>query len=315
MAKAGCFTMSREEFLKDFPHELYDNENDPDTWKKKALLLEKAFNSAQDSVFTFENLETWTEGEYLLVMEATDAFGEKVEVKKYFTAFKPGQKQMPTPEPFWHVMMKNSGEPGDTASFIIGTAEKNARMLYEIENDGKMISREWLQLSQEKTRLEIPIKEEYRGNFFVNLVFVKGNHSYQVTEKITVPFTDKELKITTETFRDKLTPGQEEEWKLRITGMKGEKVAAELLASMYDASLDAFREHNWYFRTLSLPLQHRRLGCVKCFQPRQTAISLSQKPQLDISPVFQNYDRLNWFGFNYYGGPYPRMIGRNADAG
>ena len=83
-------------------------------------------------------------------------------------------------------MMKDSGEPGDTASFIVGTAEKNVRLLYEIENDGKLISREWLQLSQEKTKIDIPIKEEYRGNFFVNFVFVKGNRSYQLAEKITV---------------------------------------------------------------------------------------------------------------------------------
>ena len=55
--RPDVFTMSREEFLKDFPNELYDNENDPDTWKKKAVVLEKTFNSGQDSVFTLENLE------------------------------------------------------------------------------------------------------------------------------------------------------------------------------------------------------------------------------------------------------------------
>lgn len=306
--RPDVFTMSRDEFLKEFPYELYDNENDPETWKRKEILLDKAFNTGKDSVFTIENLGDWMEGEYLLIIEAVDAFGEKVEVKKYFTAFNPNNKQMPSNRPFWHAMLKNSGEPGDTASFIAGTAEKNVRLLYEVENNGKMISRKWLDLNQEKTRLEIPIREEYRGNFFVNLVFVKGNRSYQLTEKITVPFTDKELKITTETFRDKLTPGQEEEWRLRITGMKGEKVAAELLASMYDASLDAFREHQWMFELY--PFRNSSGGWdVKNAFTQANSHFISQKPKLDLPPVIQSYDRLNWFGFNYYGAPYPRFVG------
>jgi hypothetical protein len=312
-ARPDVFTINREEFLREFPNDLYDNENDPETWKKKNVLFEKAFNSEKDSVFTLENMEIWTEGEYLLVMEAIDIFGEKVEVKKYFNAFDPGSRQMQAPEPFWHVMMKNSGEPGDTASFIVGTAEKNVRLLYEIENDGKTISAEWLQLSQEKKKLEIPVLEEFRGNFYVNLVFVKGNHSYQVTEKITVPFTNKELKITTETFRDKLTPGMEEEWKLRITGMNGEKVAAELLASMYDASLDAFRDHQWFFELYPYRYNSGGWDVTNAFT-RANSHFISKKPQPDISPVIQNYDRLNWFGFNYYGAPFPRLGGMQTRA-
>jgi hypothetical protein len=305
--RPDVFTMGREEFLKEFPFELYDNENDPDTWKRKALILDKAFNSGRDSVFAFKNLENWAEGEYLLVMETIDAFGEKVEVKKYFTAFNPGSKQMQPNKPLWHVSLKNSGEPGEKAVFIIGTAEKNVRMLYEIENEGKTISREWLPLNQEKTRLEIPIKEDYRGNFFVNFVFVKGNRSYQVTEKVAVPYTNKELKITTETFRDKLKPGQEEEWKLRITGMYGDKVAAELLASMYDASLDAFREHQWMFDLYPLRFGSSGWDVRNAFAQVGSNI-VSIKPAPDRPPV-QAYDRLNWFGFNYYGGAYPRMGG------
>jgi len=306
--RPDVFTISRIEFLKEFPYELYDNENDPETWKRKDTLVEKVFNSGQDTLFTIENLGNWMQGEYLMVIEATDAFGEKSEVKKYFTAFSPEIEQMPSNRPFWHAMLKSSGEPGDTVSFITGTAEKNVKLLYEIENNGEMISRKWLDLSQEKTKLEIPVKEEYRGNFFVKLVFVKGNHSYQLTEKITVPFTDKELKITTETFRDKLTPGQEEEWKLRITGMKGEKVAAELLASMYDASLDAFREHQWILELYPFRSSFGGWNVTNSFIQAGSHY-VSQKPQLDISPVIQSYDRLNWFGFNYYNTPFPRIVG------
>jgi uncharacterized protein YfaS (alpha-2-macroglobulin family) len=306
-ARPDVFIITKDEFTKEFPYELYDNENDPSTWKKKPILSDKTLNSGKDSVFTIEN-QKWSEGEYLLVLEATDAFGEKVKVEKYFTAFKPAIEQMPSNRPFWHVMLKNSGEPGDTASFIVGSSEKGVKLIYEIENDGKMISREWLDLSQSKTKLSVPIKEEYRGNFFIHLAFVKGNHSYGQTEQVTVPYTDKELKITTETFRNKLIPGQKEEWRLKITGFKGDKVAAELLASMYDASLDAFREHQWIFDLYPIHNSSGGWNVTEAFI-QATSNQVSGKPRIDKAPVIQSYDRLNWFGFNYYGGPYGRYIG------
>ncbi|NTV85092.1 MAG: hypothetical protein HGA23_12475, partial [Bacteroidales bacterium] len=176
------------------------------------------------------------------------------------------------------------------------------------------ISRQWLPLSQEKTRLEILVKEEYRGNFFINLALVKGNHSYEITEQISVPFTDKQLKITTETFRDKLTPGMDEEWKLRITGMNGEKVAAELLASMYDASLDAFRDHEWYFALYPYRYSAGSWDVQNAFSGQNSSL-IYRKTTVDASPFYQNYDRLNWFGFDYYGGPYRGMAGARMTGG
>jgi hypothetical protein len=303
--RPDVFVMSREEFLKDFPHDLYDNENDPETWARKGLVQEWDFNTASDTVFVMNRP---AEGEYVLVMEAKDAFGEKVEVKKYFSAYQASGKQLSAKSPFWFVMLDDSGEPGDTATFLIGSAEKNARILYEIVNEKKVISRNWLQFSQEKTRLDIPILEEYRGDFFVHLVMVKGNKGYAINNRISVPFTNNQLKITTETFRDKLVPGQEEQWKLRISGVKGERFAAELLASMYDASLDAFREHQWYF-----DLNRYRIGgggwnALNAIAETNSHF-VTEKKWNEASTVVQGYDRLNWFGFDYYGAPYARVTG------
>ncbi|HPM91281.1 MAG TPA: alpha-2-macroglobulin family protein [Bacteroidales bacterium] len=302
------FTMTREEFLASFPYELYDDENDPETWNKKELMMEKSYRTPSDSTIIINNLKSWKEGHYVLTIESKDAYGEKVETKKFFTLFNPSLKSLPSNDSFWYSVIKPGGEPGDTVAFTAGTAEQGVRLLYEIENDGKIISREWISLSREKRTFRIPVKEEYRGNFFVNLVFVKGNRSYGVSEQFTVPFTDKQLKITAETFRDKLTPGQEEEWKLRITGMNGDKVAAELLASMYDASLDAFRGHSWSFGLY--PVRSSAAGWSVFDAFTQASSHLVKKQPADPpSYIFHSYDRLNWFGFNYYGGIYPRMGG------
>src|SRR5205823_13786357 len=87
--------------------------------------------------------------------------------------------------------------------------------------------------------------EADRGGYGVNYFFVKNNRFYQFTEVIKVPWTNKDLTIEYATFRDKTLPGSEEKWKVKISGYKNEKVAAEVLASMYDASLDQFEPHNW----------------------------------------------------------------------
>lgn len=311
-ARPDVFTMTRDEFLASFPNDIYNNENQPDTWNKKELLLQKAFVIPADSVIILENLKTWKEGEYVMIMESSDSYGEKVEITKYFTVFNPGTKTLPLNEAFWNTAIKSGGEPGDTVAFMAGTAEKNARVLYEIENDGKIISREWMTFNQEKREFRIPVREEYRGNFFVNMIFVKGNRSYSLTQKFDIPFTDKQLKITTETFRDKLIPGQEEEWKLRITGMNGEKVAAELLASMYDASLDAFRDHRWMFDLY--PSRFASAGwAVKDAFMQVNSHLVIKNPSDEPTLIFQDYDKLNWFGFNYYGGPYRRVGGMGME--
>ena len=76
-------------------------------------------------------------------------------------------------------------------------------------------------------------------------MFVKHNRFYQLNQTISVPWTNKDLAIEYATYRDKTLPGSEEKWKIKITGYKKEKVAAEMLASMYDASLDQFAPHSW----------------------------------------------------------------------
>jgi 5-hydroxyisourate hydrolase-like protein (transthyretin family) len=308
--RPDVFVMTEQEFRKYFPNEHYANETDPETWQKGKSLCSKTFDSEAGLELRFDNISEWKQGYYVLVLESTDDFGQKVETKKYFTVYNPGDDILPENKPFWKAALKNSGEPGDTAVFVIGTGEKSARLFYEIGNDEGIVDREWMNLGQEKTKVSIPIREEYRGNIFVNFVMVKENRSYQVTEKITVPYTDRELRITTETFRSKLLPGQEQEWRIRISGMNGEKVAAELLASMYDASLDAFLKHNWSF-----PLYSERnspIGWeIQSAFTQAVSMVVRNMPQTDKSHVTREYDRLNWFGFNYYGRPMPRWAGGN----
>jgi len=103
----------------------------------------------------------------------------------------------------------------------------------------------FLQLNNQIKTFSFPATEADRGGFGANWMFVKHNRIYQLNQSINVPWTNKDLQIEYMTYREKTLPGSEEKWKIKITGYKKDKVAAEMLASMYDASLDQFYPHNW----------------------------------------------------------------------
>ena len=119
---------------------------------------------------------------------------------------------------------------------------------------------------------------------------------------INVPWSNKELHVEWMTFRDKLLPGAKEEWRLKITGPKGEKVAAQLLAGMYDASLDHFVPHAW---DLSVwPTNSARMGWE---QPMPFGVingdQLWRNLQLPADTI-HIYPELNTYGANLWQGSY-----------
>ena len=151
---------------------------------------------------------------------------------------------------------KNSAEPGETAHFITGTSANDVFLIEEINKprtinnrqqgtDKTLFELNFISLNNNKKSFDFNISENDRGGFGVNQFFVKDNRFYVASNTIYVPWSNKELNISFDTYRDKTLPGSEEKWKVKISGKKGEKVAAEMLASMYDASLDQFSSHSW----------------------------------------------------------------------
>ncbi|MCD4664370.1 MAG: hypothetical protein K8R68_03800, partial [Bacteroidales bacterium] len=136
--------------------------------------------------------------------------------------------------------------------------------------------------------------------FSVNIVFIKHNRSFDNSFRVDVPYTNKELEFEFITFRDKLTPGQKEQWKIKIKGKSGDSFAAELLASMYDISLDAFTPHNWYFDIYRKKYSSILWQTNSAFSTNFLNTYIPAGIPVG-NPVYKEYDRLNWFGFNYYG--------------
>ncbi|MEI7500498.1 MAG: alpha-2-macroglobulin family protein, partial [Bacteroidota bacterium] len=293
--------MTRDEFYSRHPFNIYGNENDPETWTKGETIIEKTINTQTDSILKIEGSGYGIKlpGSYLLVLKATDPFGVVVEKKQFFTAFSPVSKEVPINTINWFVPMKTMGEPGENARFLIGSKEDNVQVIYEIRLHDSLVSREIIKLNDRAMVFEIPIREQYRGNFAVNFMFIKHNRAFQNSQLVNVPYTNKKLGIAFETFRNKLDPGSRESWKIRISGANEKPAHAEFLATMYDASLDQFRSNEWSFNLYQRYSGINPWDIDNSFRTSsgQWIVSNYGNENFSFQPALQ----LNWFGLNYFG--------------
>lgn len=306
--RPDVFTMSRSEFEKQFPLDIYDNEGDISTWTKEKQVYSTSFDSGKDSVFKLP--PGMVPEHYLVEISANDPFGEKAETKTYFTGYSTKTARIPGNMLSWFALPEAKAEPGDVLSFIAGSKSGKIYPVYEIANRNERCCN--LVEIKGLNQFDIPVTENDRGNFMVNMAFVKYNRSFQFSKLISVPYTNKNLDISIGTFRDKLEPGQEEEWQVTIKDSNGEKAVAELLAGMYDASLDAFVPHNWTFNLLNYFGLRGQWDVNSAFNTRGSLLEWNFSPVNTLKSY--EYDQLDWFGLSFYGGIRPYGIGKGRFA-
>lgn len=130
------------------------------------------------------------------------------------------------------------------AVFYFGTSFKDAYVLIDVfGKNGRMNSRT-MTLNDSIVRMEYPYKEEYGDGLSVQFTFVKEGRMYSRRIELQKQLPDRTLDMKWQVFRDRLRPGQEEEWKLVIKTPQGFPAVAEMLATMYDASLDKIYKLN-----------------------------------------------------------------------
>ncbi|NNE34255.1 MAG: hypothetical protein HKN13_03400, partial [Rhodothermales bacterium] len=234
LAAVDTLVISRDAFKQVAPHEAYLREGDPATWKRGKVVLRRDISGDGTATLTTERRVKWKPGYYEVKFAATNEAGESIESVRYTTVFSSRDDDAPGQTLDWFAMLTPTVEPGERARYLIGSTEKNVRVLVELEHDGKIINSEWIRLSREQKERSFAVVEEYRGNVALHFTFAWKNHVFRRTETVNVPWTNKQLSMTWETFRSKLYPGQDETWRLKISGPKGEAVAAEMVATLYD---------------------------------------------------------------------------------
>lgn len=238
------FVMSKDEYYGYFPYDVYKNEDEV----KNYQVGDKAFEKTDSSNMAWPvNNTKWKAGWYKIIATTKDKYGEDVKAEKYFQVLsEPVPTTAGVESPVIINKSKTIAEPGEKISYNFQTGFDNIWMIHAISNTDSSYTTNYVTLQNGKPyKNEISITEDNRGGMAMSYAFVKHNRVYDGEEYFTIPWSNKELNISYKTFRDKLLPGAEEKWSVTISGNKGDKVAAEMLVGMYDASLDQFRQHQW----------------------------------------------------------------------
>lgn len=184
-------------------------------------------------------------------------------IKKEFVVFTMNDKHPAIETHDWFYQSSEEFPRNGKPVYIqVGSSDAGQYVFYTIFSGQKLLEKGVIAQSNAVKTRKITYKEEYGDGVVLNFAWVKFGKMYSHRAEIRKPLSDKRLVLKWTTFRDRLTPGQSEEWTLNVSSPAGEAVKAQLMATLYDMSLDKIRAHSWQFTPYlyrSLP-QTRWLG-------------------------------------------------------
>jgi uncharacterized protein YfaS (alpha-2-macroglobulin family) len=212
-------------------------------WKEGTEILKGTLthNEKGEATVSIPPLEP---GAYRLLYETTDDFGAVCrESDDFVAAGRPESLSLP--------LILSAEHPtvpvGKTARLFVHVGWSNQPILYETFRNGELWERRWVEAGKGSGVIEIPVTEELRGGFGARATLLKDHQFITQDARIFVPWDNKEMELSFSTFRDKLSPGAKETWRVSVrtpSGKPSVQGAAELLAYMYDRSLDLFAPHH-----------------------------------------------------------------------
>lgn len=200
-------------------------------------IKEYAFSSASSASSSL----VWKSGVHQLeAICGTDTLQQK------FTLFSMKDTHPVEPTTEWYYQTaKTFPRDGKPVYIQVGSSENGAHIVYSIIAGNKLLEKGAWELGDSIVTLPFTYKEEYASGIVLNYSFVKQGKCYTRMMSIARPLPEKKLNIAWKTFRNRLTPGQKEEWTLKITTPDGKPAKAQLMSVLYDKSLDQIAPHSW----------------------------------------------------------------------
>lgn len=246
------FVMNENEYIQYFPNDEYSNETNKSKWQQQQLLFKSNVQTIKDSATTKVDLNLTAQlqnTQYILIIaKAKDKLGNIVENKSLVEITKNGISI-----PQYHLVgnVKSICKPNDTAEINFTTQAKDVFVLKQLitannepEQENNNYNYSFVKIDGKFNWLKQTATNDYTG-FGLYYAFVKHNRFYSNGINVEIEKPSKKLNITYASFRDKTLPGSKENFSIKIKGPQGEKVAAELLTAMYDASLDQFSSNSF----------------------------------------------------------------------
>ena len=216
-------------------YELFEAVGDEsDAENKGDLILKETFKANQPLLVDWSNLDS---GEYLLKCNGKDG-EEMVVFTRRITLFSTTDKSTPVKAGDWLYVKKNTFNEESPALFNYGTADDSVYVYIDLfTEDGRLLKKERLHM-KEMNFIEFPYKKEYGKGVSISLIYFKDALLKHRTLNLKYEKQESDLKLKWSVFRNSLIPGMEEEWSLSVFDKDNQPVNAEVLAYMYDASLN-----------------------------------------------------------------------------
>ena len=293
--------IAKESFRRDFPLDAYGDELNPDKMEAAGIIAEYTIETSENKKLDLSSMKH--SGYYKVKLTADNKKGVVINNDLY--VYLTGDK----PEPInnmdrWLTVVKDNGEPGEQVELLLAGGEENSYVYCEVISNSRITESRWVKTGIIPVKVTFPIKEEHRGGFEVQVNMIQNNRLYSTSRPIAVPYTNKMLDVKLATFRDKLLPGESEMWTMQVSNKKGEKEVAEIVASLYDASLDALSPHSWEH---NMPWIYNRSAYTNAYiyQWNSSAvqrIAVNARDNLrsyNSAKYSASYANINWFGATY----------------
>ncbi len=245
--------------------------SNPNSWPLGEVVAERGFttDAAGNVSYSFD----LPAGAFRALVVTQDRFGKRVTAETPLQVLDPAAKKLAVKVPQVFAAPKWSLEPGEEFSALWGTGYDKGRAFIEIEHRHKLVQSYWTDAAATQATIKQSVSEAMRGGFTVRITMVRENRAYLESRRVDVPWTNKDLKLRWEHFVSKLQPGQKETWTLVVEPLVAPslrdgkiesrsdsptwsglseagdsaalKAAVEMVAALYDQSLDAYLPHDW----------------------------------------------------------------------
>ncbi|TAK93964.1 hypothetical protein EPO05_06825, partial [Patescibacteria group bacterium] len=245
---------------------------------------------------------------YIITTKAKDSKGMDVSAESYFMLYDQKERSYPFQQFATCMPIKSYCKKGENAEILLGTSVDHAVFNLIHEYEGRIIKTETIELNREQKLISFPISLDKNIPYMVHIYMVNNNNVYSTSQYFYLDDDSDLMEIELVTFRDKLLPGQDEEWKVKLKGnVKQDIPGAEILANMYDASLDElsyYNSWNYYFFNYSYTTYY--LGQTS-FNSTSNAYGYSYIVPAYEAYRYKTFETLNYFGWatgynpnNYY---------------
>ena len=277
----------------------YEDRGDTLEYTKKKLVMQGEYASENPLILNLKSLKS---GLYSISFSATDAWGDTVRIERQIQIVAPSDKKTPMKARAWAY----KEEVGDNNTKVyFGTSLDKAYVLYELMLGDVVIESRWVEMSDEVKAFSITSLQSYPVDLYAIFTIVRDQQIFRKTICIPKKYQDKTLKPRISTFRDKLRPGDNVQWTIEIPELSKIKYPAELLATMYDSSIDQLQPHSWIFTP-----NYRHQPFTPLLFNGYFSKTMSDSYYQDFqSRMVRDFDIYSLdFGLDFYGYSYSRPI-------